>query len=229
MLDHDEVDETEREEDNGSLTPELVEEIVSVPALQLVQTEDGFLVDEATGQIHGHIDDRNPHLPFVIDSEEKANWVLKLKSDIEGRIAGLQAQKAALVAQMDAVISRQTRKVAFWDYRFSTDLVRFSRTQLHGKSKTAQYAWGSVAFRNTQGTMVIVTPEEALEYVETFAPELVQVKKSVGVKAVLGAVAKASEQLGEKQEIPGFMKSTGPQENITISTGIMMIEGSKKR
>lgn len=216
--------ELERElggESNNELSPATLAEIIAPPERNLVQTEDGFLVDDATGAVEGHIADL-PDRPFEIKDDESADFALKLRSQIEGEIAGLQIRKAALDAEMDAVINRRRQKLAWWVFRFEPDLRRYSKTKLTGKAKTAYFNWGHVQFRDLKGTNKIISPEEALSYVETFAPELVKVKRWVDVTEVLEAAKRAEAALGEKQDNLGFIKNTGAETVVKITTGIKL-------
>lgn len=215
--------------DSASLTPEILEDIVSVPDVIPIQTEDGFLIHPDSGAVLGHVRDL-PERPFTIDDDDSVNWALKLLHSLEGDVAGLQARRDALVAEMDAIIANKAKRIAFWIFRFEMDVKRYARSQLKGKEKTARFPWGHVSFRTTPGSNKIVSEEEAMAYVETFAPELVKTKTErwVGIKEVLAAAVIAEKALGEPQTDLGFMKHTGPDENVTISTGIQ-IEGKKKR
>jgi len=208
------------------LTVEDIETIIDVPAVVPITTEDGFLLDPENGSVLGHVQDL-PEKPFQIDSDEAANWALKLLSSIEGTAAGLRLRRDALIAQMDKVIAEVDRKASWWEYRFGPDLRTYAKTQLKGKSKTKHFDWGSVAFRESKGSNTIVSDEEALQYVETFAPQLVKQKRWVGITEVLEAATIAEKALGEPQTDLGFMKHSGPSTSAKISTGIS-IEGKKK-
>lgn len=211
----------------ATLSPSDLDDIIGEPRVQETDvTPDGYIFDVQTGEILGRADEPER---FTVNSEDAANWVLELRSGIEGGILGLKARKAAMVAKMDAMIAGETRKLSWWEYRFGGELTAFAKRMLAGgKSKTARFNWGSVAFRATKGTNIILDQPKAIEYVEAYAPELVKVAKSVTVESVMKAKGVAEHTLGEKQEgdLP-FMASSGPGENVTISTGVEL-EGSKK-
>jgi hypothetical protein len=208
-----------------TLTPAVLESIIDVPAVAPIETEDGFLVNPQNDEVIGHIQDL-PDRPFTIDSDESADWALKLLSGLEGDRAGLCLRRDALIGEMNKVIARVERKLSWWEFRFGPLLRAYAKLRLTGRSKTAQFSWGHVAFRETNGTNQIVSEQEALEYVETFAPHLVKVTKSVNITAVLEAAKIAEQQTGEKQHL-AFMRHSGAETRATISTGIKL-EGGKK-
>jgi len=217
-----EQEQTPTADAGEALTPEIVEEIINVPQTRTEMIdEDGFIWVLETGEVIGHVKEREVvEDRFKIESTEAAEWVLQLRSEAEGKVLGLVARKAALIEQMDKVIAKSMRRISYWDFRFRDELIAWARTQLKGKEKTLQLAWASISFRESRGSNVIVSDEEALRYVETYAPQLVKVKRSVGIKEVLEAKKIAESITDEKQGELGFMKHTGPSETVKISTGI---------
>ncbi len=182
---------------------------------------EGYIYDIATGEVLGRIDlvDR-----WEVDSAEAAEWALELRSKIEGHLAGIDARRRALVAQLDALRREQERRLNWWDVRFRSSLVEFARSQLTGKARTARFAWGSVAFRKRQGTNEIVDMAAAVEWAKEWAPEAVKVSERVGVKDVLAARELALRLSVEPVALP-FLVSTGPSETAEIDTGVGAAKG----
>jgi hypothetical protein len=225
MSDHDQADQLDIPE--GTLAPHALQAIVELPAVAPVETDDGFLMNPDSGEIVGHSKD-SPTTPFRIIDDSSAEFVLRLWHEVEGKITGLQARRDALVSQMDSIIRDESRRLAWLEYRFGPELRQYAKSQLKGKGKTKKFAWGSVSFRENKRSNVIVSEDEALAYVEAFAPQLVKQKRWVGVTEVLEAARIAESVLGEPQKDLGFMKHTGASETAKISTGIQL-EGTKTK
>lgn len=188
---------------------------------------DGWVFDVATGEVVGRLDadgflvrDR-----FEVTDNESADWVMRVRSDVEAEVAKLDLQFAAIRKLYEARRNAQYRRLAWWEFRFATSLIAFARSQLTGKVRTWRGAFGSIAFRKTQGTTKVLDDEAALAFVKTYTPELVKVVESINLKAIMAAKAKAEEVIGEAVEL-NFVKESQPGENVQISTGIE-IKGEK--
>jgi phage host-nuclease inhibitor protein Gam len=189
------------------------------PAPETAVDPDGWVYDVATGEVLGH-QEVDPY--FAVMSTEAADWVLRLRSKIEGDLAGIDARIRALTAQLQALRSAQVRRLSWWDWRFSAELVAFARTTLRGKSRTAHFAWGKVAFRRNAGTHQILDMAEAVAWVKDWAPERVKVVESVAVKDVLAAIEVVARATGEEPDRPPFLQHIGGGETATVSTGIVV-------
>lgn len=185
---------------------------------QTACTEDGYVYDINTGEVLGHyeVEER-----FEVRDVDAANWVLEQRSQIEGRLAGLVARKQAVLEQLNALIGVERRKLSWWEMRFGPSLTAFARQVLgDGKSRTWRCVWGSVAFRKTKGTTSIIDNEQALGFVELWAPQLVKIVRSVNVTAVKGALDVARAQCPDDEIDTPFVVTSGETESVTISTGI---------
>jgi hypothetical protein len=201
-----------------------IEAIVGTPTSPLpedvIEESDDWLLDAETGAVVGRLDVADH---FHIDSTEKAEWALRLRGEIEGRIVDLDARLEALRANLLALRAEQVRRLAWWDWRFGSQLADFARRMLAGgKKRTWTCAWGRVSFRRTPGNTKILDGcmHEAVAFVRAWEPGRVRVVETVGVKdveAVMEAIRAATEEEPEK---PGWIKSTGESENVTINTGI---------
>lgn len=221
---------SEVKDDTESVQVELMTAIEeATERRRIVTSHDGWSTDEETGEIVGY-----EHLPqrFEIKDEESADWVLELRSRLEGEVVGLEARRDALVRQVNAMIGERHRQLAWWDWRFRPGLIEFARKCLKGATvRTKKFAWGQVAFRKSQGTREIIDQNAAIGYVQGIAPELVKIKVSVDIKAVLKARelwAEAAGETGGEPERLAFLVESGPGENITISTGIGIDKPNQK-
>lgn len=177
---------------------------------------DGWVYDVETGEVLGHTDVAED---AGVATLEEAERLLELRSRVEGRIAGLQARREALVKNLTAQIAAETRRLSWWDCYHRPRLVEYARAHLPKKGKTWRCAWGKVAFRKSAGTTEILDMAEAVAFVEGLEPSLVKVVKSVGVKAVAEAQRIATELFGEPPALP-FVRSTGETEAVSVETGV---------
>jgi hypothetical protein len=90
---------------------------------------------------------------------------------------------------------------------------------LSGKSRTVQFEQGKVSFRSTQGRNEILDMPQAVAWMWRHKKELVRVVETVTVTDVLKVLATTNE------DRPGWLRSTGPGESITINTGVDVQEG----
>jgi hypothetical protein len=178
---------------------------------------DGWVFDLETGEVLGLIDADER---FEVDSVERAEWVLEIRSKIEGELVALDVREAALLRQLRTLRAARLRRLAWWDYRFAPSLIAFARSLLAGKERTAQFAWGRVSFRSTRGTTRILDMDAAIDWMKAWNPAKVKIRESVTVKDVLATRRAVAEEYGETPEHLGFLASSGPGENVTVSTGI---------
>lgn len=207
-----------------------IESIVSGPQeikeANSVVDADGWIYDSATGEVLGreNLDGR-----FAIDSEESANWALKLRVEIETKILALDAQLRVLSQQIDALRNAQVRRLAWWDWRFRSELIQYARKRLEGrKERTAKFIWGNVAFRKCKGATTILDHQAAVDYVKTWCPERVKVKESVSSEDVKHVMDILTESTGNPQPKPNWLVLAEPREEIKIETG-MDVEAKGKK
>ncbi len=184
---------------------------------------EGWIYDTETGEVLGRQD---APAAFAVESVEAAEWVLEIRSQIEGEIHGVDARIRALTEQLGRLRAEKVRRLSWWEWKFGPSLAVFARGLLRGKERTARFAWGKVAFRSTRGTTQILDMEAAVAWMRVWAPERVQVKtvETVKVMDVLRTIAEAARATGEEPEMPGWLASSGPEESVTISTGIQIKE-----
>jgi hypothetical protein len=181
---------------------------------------DGWLFDVVTGEIVGRveIDER-----FKVETLEAAEWALELRSRIEGDVAGIDERIRAVTAQLRMLRGERLRRLSWWDWRIAPSLVLFARDLIRGKkTRTARFGWGQVSFRSTKGSHAILDMEAAVAYVRSWAPERVKVKteESVGIRDVIDVRDMVSRMTGDEPERLPWLAASGPEESVTISTGI---------
>jgi hypothetical protein len=191
------------------------------PEPETATTADGWVYRLDTGECVGCLDDDRflVRERFEVDSPESADWVLRKRQEVDSEIARLTIQFDAIKRQFDARLKTQHQRLAYLDWRFASRLIAWARSQLTRGSRTWRGTYGSVKFRKTQGTRKVLDDAAAVEFVETYAPELVKVTKSVNLKAIDEARQRAAEALGEGIDLP-FVACAPPDESVTITTGI---------
>lgn len=196
--------------------PESVEVEQAIAPGRTDTTRDGWIYEIETGEILGRADvlDR-----FEVNSADAADWVLRIRSEIEADILAVDARLRAVTEQLKAIRREHERKLAWWEWRFRPGLVAFARSLLEGKKeRSARFTWGSVSFRRTQGSRQIVDMEAAVAWMRTACPGRVKVVESVTVTDVV----KAAGERGNGDLLPEFrwLSSTGPGESVKIATGL---------
>jgi hypothetical protein len=83
---------------------------------------DGWVFDLDSGEVLGRIDADER---FEVDSVERAERVLEIRSKIEGELVALDVREAALLRQLRALRAAKLRRLAWWDYRFAPSLIAF--------------------------------------------------------------------------------------------------------
>lgn len=171
---------------------------------------DGYTVNKETGEVYGR-SDCAPGL-FVIDSDDKADWVLQKRMDEESEINAINARIQALTDNLRSMRKEHENRLQWLEFRFDDELTEYAKTKLTDKSKTAKFAYGKVSFRTSAGTNKILDMDAAVAYAEASPnPEIVKVTKSVNVS-----------DLKENFDLSGlpFIESSGPKETVTIATGL---------
>lgn len=221
----------------------LVPEVIGLPATQEPSAPEETAVDGEGyiylvdgGEVIGHIRDRDAKVPFQVQDDDGANWVLELRAKTEAEILRIDALTEALISNLRALRAAQERRLAFWDFRFRSSLVRYAKAILTGqRTKTAKFVWGRVSLRSSKGSTQIINDEAALAFVKLWAPGEVKIVETVGVTAIQKALAAAQAACpGEEIPLP-FVVQSGETENVDIETGVEATvskpkgKGGKKR
>jgi len=152
------------------------------PEERTVIEENGLLIVLETGEIIGTV---HPH-EFHVDSLEAAEWVLERVAGREGNILALKARKQAVVANFDAMIADEERKLAGLHWRFDGELFAWAGSVIEGqKVRSLKTAFGVIGFRATKGTHKILDQIAAVAWAKRVEPSIVKVVESVNVTDVL--------------------------------------------
>jgi len=97
---------------------------------------------------------------FVLDSEQKVNWLLS-------KLAALEGERLRIKAQYEERLRQVETDEDGLHARFDADLERFARERLEGsKRKSLTLLQGTLAFRRVPQSYRVADPGAALDYVE---------------------------------------------------------------
>jgi hypothetical protein len=189
---------------------------------QTALDEDGWEYDVDTGEVLRFVGLPSAPLAesFKVTDDASAEWVLELRSKLEGEIVGIDARLEALQKCLLSMRRDRVNRLKTWDWRFAPSLIEYAKSKLVGKSKKAKFAHGIVAFHASTGTNKITDMEAAVAFVEEFDPGLVKVVKTTNVTNVKKIMDEYEVSDKEIKEVAVWLESTGPRESVTISTGI---------
>jgi phage host-nuclease inhibitor protein Gam len=198
---------------------------------------DGALYDEITGDVFG-IDLENVIAPdgsivgvaaevlaqFKLDQadivdRENAERALEIRGQIESRINGHVARLKAITANIEAQIRNERSKISWWNWIYEAKLIGYARRCLKGKTKTAQFDYGKVSFRDVPASTQIIDMAAAVDWALKWEPEAVKVKQWTGIRAVLAAKDRVETEIGEPMILP-FIVTGERRESVTIKTGV---------
>lgn len=172
-------------------------------------TEDGDLYDAETGEVIGRADGSDPD---AIVDDETAERALAIRLRIEGELAGLAAERKAILAQYHTRRRRLESRLTYWDHKHRAALEAYARTKLRNGERSAYFAHGTVKYRTCKGTHTIIDENAAVDWMYDRCPDRVKVTVEVNVKDVL-------ELRGPDERLP-FLLHSGPTERVVIETGV---------
>lgn len=187
------------------------------PALGSASVIDGRIVDTATGECLGLA------VPpaFVADTQETVEWVLEKMLVLDSEIAGLEARRAALVENMDAMIGGARTRRRSLERRFKAEVIEFARANLGEGKRTWRCPFGSVSFRTVPGSLKVVDEDLAVRVAESLdMGNAVKVTKKVLVTDLTDGQAAEIVDLVEKRMVTDAFEVVPERESVTIRTGV---------
>ena len=149
---------------------------------------------------------------FVIDSFERADWLL-------GKLSALDAEKATVQAMAAQRVEELTADKRALLSRFGAELEAWARQEAQTRRrKTVTLLHGAVSFRTVPDRLDVESLEDAITTARAVAPETVTTETTERFdKAAFLAYAKAHlESTGEI--LPGLTQSE-ERESFSIKTG----------
>lgn len=214
--------------------------------LKIAYLDDGTPFDDQTGEI---LDPSSPavilameaspppaavSIRFEVTDDDGAEWALEKLQDIDGELAYLEAKKAAVVANIDALIRVRERRRQWWFLRFAGSMAEHAKRRLaetRAKGKTYQLQNGKVSFRESAGRREILLADEAAAFVDRWRPDLIRrTVLPVRLSDIDAAIKAAVEETDDPVYLrPSFLLVEGKKTSTKIETGIKQaLEGPKK-
>lgn len=107
---------------------------------------------------------------FKVEDEDSATWLMEKLAEMDGTTAGLVAQRAALVANIDSMIGDVKRARDGMEYRYGPELIEFAGRNLpQSKSgRTVKKTWtcpfGKVSFKDNAPRLAVEDADKALAW-----------------------------------------------------------------
>jgi phage host-nuclease inhibitor protein Gam len=151
----------------------------------------------------------NSALPaFCIDSEERAEWLLRKLSTIQAEKARITEQAKKRTAELDADYTRLLG-------RFSSDLEAWARQEAERRRRrSVTLLHGTLAFRTVPASLRVGDPSDALTTAKAVIPTAVQTIEQIDRKAFLEFAKQHFATTGEL--LPGIER-TEARETFGIS------------
>jgi hypothetical protein len=172
--------------------------------------EGNLIIDSETGEV---LMDVSFPPERIVDSAPDVDALLWRRQRIEFAMAGMEAQKQAIVAQMSAMIAAEQKKLAYYD-RWNEDLRRYGE-QHRGSAKTIKTPHGSLVFRKVPSRLIVRDGMDAaaILWAKAMLPDAVKVTESL----LISVVAKSPGQ--HHLALAGLFAMTEEIESFRIDTG----------
>ena len=108
-----------------------------------------------------------PGDPFVVDTEEKVEWLLR-------RLACMESERSRVKAQAQAIVGGLDRDIKTLRERFEPDLRAFAQRRIErdgGRRKSVELLQGTLAFRSVPQGLRVCDESEAQRYAATNSME----------------------------------------------------------
>ena len=146
---------------------------------------------------------------FAIDSEERANWLLRKLGNLEAEQARIKAQSAAMLKQVEG--ERESLM-----NRFGSELAQWTEEEIQrrgGKRKSLTLIQGTVAFRTVAESVKVAEDAEQLPEALALAEQWEAVETKIDRAAFL---AKARAYLEETGEVAPGVVVTPAKESFSV-------------
>jgi len=143
---------------------------------------DGELWDEETGEYAG------PASGWINGNEtaeDLALLVMRKRMDIEAAIDAETAKMHAILANCQAIIGKQSRRLDWLQRQYDAQLQDYALSQLPRKAdgslkvKTWTCPFGSVSFRTVAERVKVIDEEETVQWLMHHNPEAIKTKHTV--------------------------------------------------
>lgn len=193
------------------MEPQELQELNEEEQPELVLSEDGFLYDAETGEVHSYARKDPDWQPETAD---QVDYCLELMQAEDANVMAYDERIRLVTRNLQKMRNHHVQRRAWLERRFAAAIIKFAHDQLEAKNwkdKTYQFAFGKVAFRKGSASVEITDMGAAVEWAEEHAPTLVRIKKDV-LKSELA-----------KCDLPEdctFFERRRGEDSVTIDTGV---------
>ncbi len=178
------------------------------PERTIIQ-HDLYLVDEATGEIVGHVEETER---FHVHDQGSAEWVLSKWFEADSELAALEARKKVLLANIDAMQRDHQRRLDWLNLRFGDELREWARTELEGsKSRTLKTVFAKLSFRKLKAKLLVHDEEKAVAWAKVNQPQAVKTTEKLLVSML--------ENVYDDFEAPGLSIEPA-RDKFSVDTGV---------
>ncbi len=150
-----------------------------------IDTETG----EVLGIVGGDLDTLRQWEPCDADAkpimtEAFAKSILRRQMDAAAELAGIEAKRKAINANLDAIEARIRNRAEWLGHTYGEHLEAFAATRTTEKRRSWGCEFGRVGFRKSPGSVKVGIPSAALTWAKEHAPQAVKVTESVLTSAL---------------------------------------------
>ena len=136
---------------------------------------------------------------FEVKDLDTANWAIGKMMNAHERIVMREAQAAAYKYKIEAWLAEANKDDLATCEFFESELRPFVQQAILGtKKQSVKLLYGTAGFRHSPGTVEVEDEDAAVAYCESFAPEMVRVKKSIDKMAIKKRLAEGEVFEGVK-------------------------------
>lgn len=187
------------------------------------QEEDGTFVNNQTGEVLSpeqaaalETDGDKATTLYRIESRDDAEQALEKRSILEAELLAIEARKKAAIANFDTQITQLKNRIQSWEWHYKNPLIDYARDQRRGKLKSVTFDNGTVAWRDSAQSIEIIDDAAAAAWVALYAPERVDVKRSVKLKELKTTLEEAEADPNTLK----FLKVIAACEKTEIKTNV---------
>lgn len=164
---------------------------------------------------------------FTIDTREKADWFLKTLLSYDAEEAKLKAEAATILAQLDAMITRNKADKDSFQGRFHQQFERFVAEQIAADRKGRKsviFFYGTASYRTVPAQIVLESPLDAMTTARAVLPSAITTEtREVFDRSAFLAYAK--EQFEKNGEILPGVKRTEERETFSVKVATPKAKG----
>lgn len=220
----------------------------SQTAERLLIEDNGFLIDEETGEVLGLIHPEKGLIAlasvdgpqeeekdrFLIEDSESLDWVLEKRAELDGNILALKARLKAIQSNMQSMIKIQQGRVASLEYLFDEQIKEYTKAKLQADAglkkkpkKSLKSPFATVKFTSSGGGFEIVNTAKAVKFLREYeAGFAVKVEESVLKSRIPPMIKTLIEADDDGKLVDCGIRIVPKQENMKVTSNIQLpVEG----